>query len=229
MSDLVSTGLALLTRLASSTVFQRVVDWSPPPGRADYVMVGGRGSGKTAAAVSLGESWVGRQHIAVGAPASFCRARPAWESWSIERLANSGVPAGAVVLADESRLSVGGAEASGLWWHWLALARHRDNCFLLTAQSTAAVPPDVWRQDVVPVFLRSRGAAGWLRMCPRDDDSLVRVEDQAQELLCRWPDWRGAVPLARNVWGRWAIPLAAGWTEEQSKLWSAPDSLSSAR
>lgn len=178
--------------------------------RADWVILGTRGSGKTACAVSLGHGMAS----ALGVPVFGV-------GWPDDAAAQVGVKAlpwkaareqrDAVLLLDEFRLlELPPAEL----WKLLALARQQGSACIVTAQSSAAVTPDVFRIGVRLAW-KSVDLVGMGFERPE----LAALTAAARLVLSQLPAPSG---LACFIDGRWLgaqNPLPAGWSERASKLW----------
>lgn len=178
--------------------------------RADWVILGMRGSGKTALAAALGQGMaaaLGVPLLGVGWPddvAAQCGARAVpWKAARDQR--------DAVLMLDEFRLlELPPAEL----WRLLALGRQQGCACIVTAQSSAAVTPDVFRVGVRLAW-KSVDLVGMGFERPE----LATLTASARLVLSQLPAPSG---LAAFVDGRWLgaqNPLPVGWSDRASKLW----------
>lgn len=179
--------------------------------RRDWVLCGLRGSGKTATAVSLarrmadalgmrayGVGWSTKAAEAVGlSPVSWASAR--------------GLQSAVLVLDEFRLLDVPPSEL----WRVLALGRQRECATICTAQSTAAITPDVFRIGV---------SIGWTAVdvvaSQFEREELVSVTAAARTILAQLPSPGGLAALCDGAWYGSRVPLPEGWTNEVSRLWS---------
>lgn len=190
--------------------------WPPiPDERTDFVILGPRGTGKTATASGLAQSLRDALDVpvlAVDWPADKARQlgfRTAGKDWSEQR--------DAVVILDEASLRTGVGRRNDAIFQALALARHRNLHTIWTSQTSTAVLLDVLRMEPILIWTGATPLAGKLE---RDDIIDLHATAATIGLSNGWPDRRDV----RVLWfaGRWAVtaqPLPLGWTETTSKLW----------
>jgi hypothetical protein len=181
--------------------------------RNDVVILGPRGSGKTALAVSLAQrASEARQVpiIAVDVPDKVCAAvGMTSKSWKIAQHERD-----AVILLDELRVRK--VDKVGLW-SVLALARQRNLTVISTAQSTAAVTPDVYRLGPSIVWTGADVVSAAF-----EREELSAMVAKAAQLLAAANAEQIAWPAAVIHRGAWLLinrELPNGWSEEVSKLW----------
>jgi len=179
--------------------------------RRDWVVCGLRGSGKTAAAVAIARAMAeqnGMRAVGVGwSPSIAARVGLEAVAWPVAKKLER-----AVLVLDEFRLlEVPPAEL----WRVLALGRQRECATIATAQSTAAVTPDVFRIGV---------ALGWKSVdvvaAQFEREELREVAVTARMVLAQVPPPHGLASLVDGSWIASANPLPAGWSEEVSRLWA---------
>jgi hypothetical protein len=194
---------------ATAPVAYRLATVAELPER-DTVVLGGRGSGKTAFAVALaqhwakaaglpmwGVGWPGRVAEAVGV-----RVAPS-DVWELRD---------AVVLADEHSLVA--ADKARMWASY-ALGRQHRRRVISTAQSSAVVPPDVYRLGPVLVWRAVDDVA--VRFEREEVQPLVHTAASVLRSLGVGPD-RWAAYCDGAWWaGRCALP--EGWSDDVSQLW----------
>ena len=193
----------------------RVVPWrlvssfAELPGR-DVVVLGGRGSGKTAFAVSLAQYWSESEQrpvYGVGWRDDLAKSVGVWKApddvWRCRDC---------VVLADEHSLI---ASDKAEMWRSYALGRQQGRRVISTSQSTAAIPPDVFRLGPTLVW-RSVDALA-LHYEREEVQPIVR---QAGAILAsmgngleRW------VAFADGQWFGGNVALPKGWSDDVSQLW----------
>jgi hypothetical protein len=175
--------------------------------RADWVVMGPRGSGKTASAILIAREQarsLGWQVRGVEFPRTVCGVEPiSWgEAMKTDRV---------VLVMDEHRILSIKPDAL---WSALALARHRQRAFVMTAQSTAAIPPDVWRLGVV---------AGWkgidLLGLGFEREELQSRARQAAAVLAAGVAPRAMAATDGRGWLLFDLSLPGGWTDADSLLW----------
>ena len=186
--------------------------------RQDWVVLGRRGSGKTAAAVAIAAAnarcaesplllpgWPEWASAAVGGASCSVRdAKRAKRSW---------------IVWDEASLRIPPGRREGGLFELLALARQRGNSCVWTSQTSSAVHRDVLRMGAAYLFKPSDPIARLL-----DREELVDVHAQAESIMLRHPpaaEIDGGVVLLNGMWGAVSgIPLPEGWCEEVSRLWA---------
>jgi hypothetical protein len=179
--------------------------------RRDWVIAGERGSGKTAAAVAIGQSMsrqLGFRLLLADAPAAVAQA-----------IGASSMPLGhclaqrqAVVVVDEFRLRPKEREAL---WSSLALGRQHGRAVLATSQSLASVDRDVFR--LAPAILWKSSdplAAAFER------PELQSYAAQAARILVQLGRPSGAAAWCDGRWLGLSFGLPAGWSEDISRLWA---------
>lgn len=202
-------------RIAELERSVRVVPWreierlEDLPAR-DLVVLGGRGSGKTAFAVAVAQRWSANDQVpvfGVGWSDQAARSVGFWPSpddvWRRRDC---------VVVADEHSL-IAGDKAE--MWRSYALGRQQGRRVVSTSQSTAAIPPDVFRlgpglvwRSVDPVAL----------VYEREEvQPLVRQAGAILGSMSPGPDRWCAFVAGQWFGGRFVLP--SGWCDDVSRLW----------
>lgn len=177
--------------------------------RADWVILGPRGSGKTALAVSVAQAqaqalgWAVR---GVGWQRPCAGVEPI--SWRDAQLRDR-----VVLVLDEHRCL---ELKPDQLWKAFALARHRERAFVLTAQSTTAIPPDVWRLGVLAAWKGTDGIGAAF-----EREELAKLVREAGVVLAAGEAPRAAAVSNGRGWVLLDCGLPNGWTDKDSLLWRA--------
>lgn len=186
--------------------------------RQDWVIVGSRGSGKTAAAMAIGQKLctaLGVQLRVLEAPSQVVSelGGRTIEKAHLEALRD------AVLVLDEAAVRFNSSKRDSLLYELLVLARQRNVSVICTAQTLAGVPLDVLRMDVRLAFKRGSDVAARV-----DREELRELSMRAQAIIARFPEFE-ASKAAMLIYesGRWLVSangLPDGWSDRASKLWA---------
>lgn len=206
----------LARKLKDGVLPYAVAPWAlcAPSTRSDHIILGARGSGKTAFAALLGQQL--RQALdlpclAVGWPEpiaaqlGFRTLKP-----STQLLADT---QDAILLLDEARLRIKDDDL----WELYALARQRNVSIIYTTQTLAALPRDVlrleaqlWARRLDPLAARfEREEVTDLAANAIAIQTAVGFSPDRPALVCRL-----TAPIVVTD-----TPLPNNWTEESSTLW----------
>lgn len=183
--------------------------------RTDAVILGARGSGKTACAVWLAQHCGAARGVPVdalgwppGVAATFgFRAVTKLEPGARDR----------IVLVDEAGLQVSPGKRQAALAELLALARHRGVGVVWTSQGFGSVHRDILRSEALLVAKRidpmaarfdREEVADWL-------SSVVGFQARDPGLV----DGSGGLAYWGGRWVSFRNPLPAGWSDRISRLW----------
>lgn len=183
--------------------------------RTDALVLGARGSGKTACAVWLAQHCSQARGVPVDALGWPPKVAGAFGFRSVARLD----PAcrDRIVLVDEAGLQVSPGKRQAVLAELLALARHRGVGVVWTSQGFGSVHRDILRSEALIVSKRidpmaarfdREEVADWL-------SSVVGFQSRDPSLV----DGAGGLAYVGGRWLSFRNPLPAGWTEEISRLW----------
>jgi hypothetical protein len=184
--------------------------------RGDYLLLGRRGSGKTALACAIAQHYASlkRRVVAVDWPEGPAKAlgfdRCTRNDWMDLR--------DAAVLLDEAALRRPKKKTDDHLFEALALARHRNIACIWTSQTTAAISRDVLRMES---FLTMKALDPIATKFEREE--LVDMAAQAVTIQTKLgfdKNPRLTLFFRNNMWVVAETPLPIGWTPQISRLWS---------
>ena len=168
--------------------------------RQDWVLLGSRGAGKTAAAIWIAQILANALHLK---PYVY-----RWPSWAAEAVGISVIDSldklrDCIVVVDESGLKLPIGKRDDVLLDLVSLARHNNVSVIWTSQSASGVHRDILRQDV---------RVAWGRVDP------VQVRFDRQELadlLAQVVSIQGS-----RIWspGLFCVPTGAGWSVAQAGI-----------
>lgn len=183
------------------------------PVRQDWVLLGARGSGKTATGVYIAQflrKALEVRAVAVGWPAAAAKAVGLESVTKLDGLRD------VVAIVDEAGLRVKPGKRDEMLVEAVALARHYGVSLIWTSQGGAGVNRDVLRQDA---------RVAWLRVEPLqarfDREELVDLVSQVVSIQSKEPVWAPGrlVTLDASGWTVAQAGLPEGWSEQVSTLW----------
>lgn len=183
--------------------------------RTDAVVLGARGSGKTACAVWLAQHCADARGVPVDALGWPAAVASTFGFRSVSRLDPGARDR--IVLVDEAGLQVSPGKRQAALAELLALARHRGVGVVWTSQGFGSVHRDILRSEAVLVAKRidpmaarfdREEVADWL-------SSVVGFQARDPGLV----NGRGGLAYVGGRWLAFENPLPAGWSERISRLW----------
>ena len=210
---------AELAEAHGKVVHHQGVDWDTlvPPARQDWVLVGDRGSGKTAMAVRLGQDLsraLGQPLLLPDVPDEVCYALEG-ERTDLRAALKA---QDAVIVVDESYLRIPTGKRNRFLYEALALGRQRGTSLIWTSQGLTGVHVDVLRQGAALGFKYLDPVAA--RFDREELADLVASVTTIQGSDVRFQDPASVLVYASGFWGSCtSVPLPTGWTERVSRLW----------
>lgn len=185
-----------------------------PEQRHDVVIVGRRGSGKTALAVAWAQAFAAR----AGVPIKGVDISPAiCAPLGIEPVRSWTGSKDCVVLLDEASLRAAPGRRNEALWDALSLARHRGISCVWTSQSLAALHRDVLRLEAVVAFKAIDPLASRF-----EREEVLDLVASAVSIQTRFGFETAPASTLLYAGGHWLLgstPLPSGWSDQVSRLW----------